>query len=104
MDAGDRLGRLGIDLLRRAGEVERDAHDVGVLDVEQAILVELIRLAAQAAADDLLAQQLRAECADAEDVGDGVGVPALGQHRYRDDAADLLAEAARAADGVHHLA
>ena len=42
VDAGDRLWRLRIDLLRRTREVERDAHDVGVLDVEQAILVELV--------------------------------------------------------------
>ena len=37
-------------------------------------------------------------------MGDGVGVPAFGQHRHRDHAADLLAEPAGAADGVHHLA
>ena len=60
--------------------------------------------AAQAAADDLLAEQLRAEGADAEDVRHGVGVPALGEHRDGDDALDLLAELARLADGVHHLA
>ena len=89
---------------RLGGEVEGDAHDVGIFDVEQAVLVQLIGLAAQAAADHLLAQELGAEGADAEDVGDGVGVPAFGQHRHRDDAADLLAEPARAADGVHHLA
>ena len=34
----------------------------------------------------------------------GVGVPALGQHRDGDDAADLLAEPSGAAHGVHHLA
>ncbi len=90
----DRLGR----------EVERNAEDVGVLDVEQALLVQVVGLAAQRAADDLLAEELRAEGADAEDVGDGVGVPALGEHRDRDDAADRLAEPARLADGVHDLA
>jgi hypothetical protein len=37
-------------------------------------------------------------------VGDGVGVPSLGQHRDRNDAADRLAEAAGLADRVHHLA
>ena len=37
-------------------------------------------------------------------MGDGVGVPALGEHRHRHDAADLLAELALLADGVHHLA
>ena len=58
----------------------------------------------QAAADDLLAQELAAERADTEDVGDGVGVPALGEHGDRDDAADVLAELALLADGVHRLA
>ena len=37
-------------------------------------------------------------------MGDRVGVPALGEHRDADDAADLLAELAPLADGVHHLA
>ena len=60
--------------------------------------------AAERPTDDLLAQELRPEGADAEDVGDGVGVPALGQHRDRDDAADVLAEPARLADRVHDLA
>ena len=68
------------------------------------VLVQIVGLAAQRAADDLLAKKLRAEGADAEDVGDGVGVPPLGEHRDRDDAADRLAELARLADGVHHLA
>ena len=85
-------------------ELERDAVHVGVLGGEEAVLVGLVGAAAQAAADDLLAQQLGAERADAEDVGDGVGVPALGEHGDGDDAADRLAELARLADGVHHLA
>jgi hypothetical protein len=37
-------------------------------------------------------------------MGDRVRVPAFGQHRDRDDAADLLAELALLADGVHDLA
>ena len=52
------------------------------------------RKAAKAAPDDLLAEKLGAEGADAEDVRHGIGVPALGEHRDRDDAADLLAELA----------
>ena len=80
------------------------AVDLGVLGLEHAVLVGLVADAAQTAADDLLAEELRAEGADAEDVGDGVGVPALGEHRDRHDAADLLAEPARLADRVHHLA
>ena len=35
---------------------------------------------------------------------DRIGVPAFGQHRDGDDAADGFAESARFADGVHHLA
>ena len=55
--------------------------------------------AAQAAAHHLLAQQLAAEGAQPQDVGDVVGVPALGQHGDGDDAAHLLARLARLADG-----
>ena len=109
------LGAHGLDLdrlarrLRRGddrlgGEVERNAEHVGVFDVEQALLVQVVGLAAQRAADHLLAQELGAEGADAEHVGDGVGVPAFGEHRDRDDAADGAAELAGLADGVHDLA
>ena len=80
-------------------EGERDAVDIGVLRGEEAVLVGFVGAAAQAAADDLLAQELGAERADAEDVGDGVGVPALGEHGDRHDAADRLAELADLADG-----
>ena len=37
-------------------------------------------------------------------MGDGVGVPALGEHRDRDHAADVGAQAALLADGIHDLA
>ena len=69
-----------------------------------ALVVGGVAHAAQGAADDLLAEQLRAEGPHAEDVGDGVGVPALGEHRDADDALDVLAELAGLADGVHDLA
>ena len=59
-------------------------------------LVELVRLAAQRAADDLLAEELSAEGADAQDMGDGVRVPALGEHGDGDDATDRAAELLRA--------
>ena len=36
-----------------------------------------------------------------KDMGDGVGIPAFGEHGNRDDAADGFAEAAFFADGVH---
>ena len=85
------------------GEVERDAEDVGVLDVESPVRVGIVRLAAERAADDLLAEKLRAEGADAQHVGDGPRVPALGEHRYRNDAADRAAQRVRLSDGIHHL-
>ena len=104
---GIALGPHGLDLDRLArrlrrrddrlgGEVEGNAEDVGVFDVEQALFVQVVGLAAQRAADHLLAQKLGAEGADAEHVGDGVGVPALGEHRDRDDAADASRPAGRA--------
>ena len=68
------------------------------------LLVGGVTHAPQAAADHLLAQQLRAEGAHAENVGDGVGVPALGQHGDADHALDVFAELAGLADRVHHLA
>ena len=85
-------------------EVERDAQYVGVLDVEQVVVVQIVRLAAKGATDDLFAQQLGAEGAHPEYVRNRVGVPALGEHRDRDDAADLSAQAVFFADRVHHLA
>jgi hypothetical protein len=65
---GVALGAHGLDLNRlpwRLGrrddglgrEVEGDAEDVGVLDVEQALLVQVVGLAAQGAADHLLAEE-----------------------------------------------
>ena len=62
--------------------------------LNRSFLVQVVGLAAQRAADDLLAEKLRAEGADAENVRDGVGVPAFGEHRDRDDAADRAAELA----------
>ena len=84
-------------------EVEGDAQHIGVLDVEQVFLVEVVGLAPERAPDRLLAQQLGTERPHAEHVGDGVRVPSLGQHRHRDHAADRVAERARLPDGVHHF-
>src|SRR6056297_1182034 len=64
---------------RTRGEVEGDAEDIGILDIEQAFFVELIRLAAQCTADDLLAEQLSAECPDAQHVGHRISIPTLGE-------------------------
>ena len=112
---GIALGAHGLDLdglagrLRRrdhrlGGEIEGNAQDIGIFDIEQALFVQIVGLAAQRTANDLLAQKLRAEGANAQNVGDGVGIPALGEHGDRDDAADRFAEAAVLADGVHDFA
>ena len=90
------------DRLRR--EVEGNAEDVGIFHIEKPFFVQIVGLATQRAANDLLAQELRAEGANAENMGDGVGIPALGEHRDRDDAADGTAKLAGLADGVHDLA
>ena len=70
----------------------------------RARLAEAEARAAQAAADHLLAQQLSAKGAHTQHMGDGIGVPAFGEHGHRDDAADGLAEAPFLADGVHDFA
>ena len=69
-----------------------------------ALLVGGVAHPSQAAADHLLAEKLRAEGPDAENVGDGVGVPSLGEHGDADHALDVFAELAGLADGVHHFA
>jgi hypothetical protein len=85
--------RLGLGRGPVAGdEGERHAVHVGVLRLEEALVVRGVGPSAQTAAHHLLAQELRAERPHAQDVGDGVGVPALGEHGHRDHAADLLAE------------
>src|SRR6218665_1541343 len=85
-------------------EVEGNAEHVGVFDVEALFCVELVGLAAQCAANHLLAKQLGAKGAHAENMGHGVGVPALGQHGDGDHASDGVPQPARLAHGVHHLA
>ena len=101
----DRLARRlrrGDDGLGR--EVEGDAEDVGIFHVEELLFIEVVGLAAEGAANDLLAEKLRAEGADAENVGNGVCVPAFREHGNRDDAADGTAQLSRLADGVHDFA
>ena len=88
---------------RRRDERERHAVDLGVLGRELSVVVEGERPATKATTDDLLAQELRAECPDTKDVRDSRRIPSLGQHRDRDDAADVASEPARLADRVHDL-
>jgi hypothetical protein len=59
--------------------------------------------AAQRPAGDLFAQELRAEGAQAHDVGDGVGVPAFAEHGDGDHATNVRAERVGFADGVDHF-
>ncbi|MNK95194.1 hypothetical protein D3C87_1154200 [compost metagenome] len=95
------LGRRDDD--RLGCEVKGNAEYVGVLHVEEALLVQLIGLAAQGSANHLFAQQLGAERTHTKDVGHGIGIPAFGEHGHRHDATDLLTQAALLANGVHHL-
>ena len=89
---------------RPSREVKGYAQHVGVFHVEHAVFVQFVGLAAQRATDDLFAQQLRSEGTNAQDVGHRVGVPALGEHGHRDDAADICSQAAFLTDRVHDLA
>ena len=60
--------------------------------------------APQPSSDDLLAQQLGLEGAEAENLGDVTGVPAFAEHVDRDQAANLLARLSDFPDGGHDLA
>ena len=59
------------------GEVERYPQDVGVFDVEQALFIEVVGLAAQGSANHLLAQQLGAEGTHAQHMRDIAWRPSL---------------------------
>ena len=95
--------RLGFRDDRGGREVEGDAENVRVLDAQQVFSVEIAGLAAEGASDHLLAQQLGTEGPHPENMGHGVGVPALAQHGHRDDAAYRFTEPSRFPDGVHDL-
>ena len=82
-------------------EVEGNAEDVSIFHVEQPIFVELIGLAAQSSADDLFAQQLRAEGTNTQNMCDRIGVPSFGQHGNRYDATYLLSQSSLLPNGIH---
>ena len=42
-------------------KIERDAQDVGIFDVEQPVVIQIIRLSAKRSANNLLTEQLRSE-------------------------------------------
>ncbi len=58
-------------------------------------------MAAHSAANDLFAQQLRAEGAHTQHMSDSVGVPVFSEYGGGDDTADGFAELAELAYGVH---
>ena len=109
LNARGLLGRLDGRDLRLGREVKRNAHDVGIFGIElpfgrgQRRIDGIIVQPPKRAPDDLLAQKLGAEGADAKDVGDAVGVPALRQHGNGNDAADLLPKPVLLTDRVHHF-
>jgi len=73
---------------RLRSEIEGNAEDIRVFHIEQPFFVLFVRHATQRTPNDLLAKELGAEGANAENMGDGIGIPSLGEHRDRDDAAD----------------
>ena len=99
-----RLGRRRGRILR-PHELVGHAEDVGVLRPRQpGLRVGLVGHPPQRPPGHLLAEQRRAEGAEAEDVRDRLRVPALGQHAHRDHASDALARPARAPDRHEDLA
>ena len=71
-----RLRRCCTVVARHGEELERDAVHVDVLGLGKVRVIA----AAQSPADDLLAQELRLEGAQAEDLRDVPSVPAFGEH------------------------
>ena len=104
MDRNGLTRGLGRSDHRLRGEIERDAKDIGVLDVEQtALLVQVVRLAPERTADDLLAEKLRPKGADAEHMSDSACIPAFAEHRGGNDAPDLLPETGLDTNGIDHF-
>jgi hypothetical protein len=89
---------------RFGGEIKGNAEYVGILNIEQTFLIQVIGLPAQPSPNHLFAEKLGTESAHAENVRYGVSVPPFRQHRDRHHAADVFAEPPFPADGVHHLA
>jgi hypothetical protein len=60
--------------------------------------------ATQRTSNNLFAQELGAEGTNAENMGHGIGIPSLGEHRDGHDTADGTAKLSGLADSVHNLA
>ena len=91
-------------------ECERNAEDVDVLRLKEFDLLPGHRVGlffrfvggtTQAASNHLFTQQLAGEGAQTHDVGDGLGVPALGEHPDGNHVLYVLAGFADLADRVH---
>ena len=72
-------------------DLERNTEDLRDLLREFSIWSHFIACPAKSSADHLLAKKLRHEGSQPDDVGDGVAIPALGQHANADDAANIAA-------------
>ena len=86
LDARARASGAAASRPRLLVRQEREGHaeDVHELGIEEAGLGStLVARAAQPAPHHLLAEELAREGAQPHDVGDGLGVPALGEHRRR---------------------
>ena len=81
------------------------ARVVGKLFARSFIIrAQPITAAAQGSPGDLLAQKLQAEFSQADDVRDGVCIPAFRKHGDGDDAAHMLTERTALADSVNDFA
>ena len=84
-------------------KVEGDTEHIGILDTEEVLFIEFIGLTAQCTTYHLLTKQLSTECAHTQYMGDGIGIPAFGQHGDRDHTADRFPKCSRLTNGIHHL-
>ena len=97
--SGQRVG-AGARAPRRH-ELERNAEDLCVLRCEQLLLAGLLAErvvvgSAQRPSGDLLAEQLRRERPEPQDLRDSARVPAFGEHRHRHHATHAGTESALA--------
>ena len=102
------LGQVAYRRARRASlegnHGKRDAVYIDVFLREQpGFRVGGVVHAPQASANHLFAEKLTRKGAQPEDMRDVIGVPALGQHGYGDDASHLFAGFAGLPDGSHNL-
>ena len=102
MNGLSRLLRRSYNGLGR--KVKRNAQDIRVLDIKQAVSVELVGLPPQRPTNDLLAKQLRPKGAHAQHMADSIRIPPFRKHRHRHHAANRIPQPPRLADGIHNLA